>query len=1400
MNQLWKRMICMVLVISLLDIHPQTVRAAETTVKTEISYEGISVENNAGVNDYIRFTNLNYIHDKDKGISCTFTLYRDEQKLNKIKSTIVNYKYLQGRDYSWNLGTLLGKESGSIYLTFKYSGNEESDVIKLDYEEEKTSPAIDLTRVSVVNKYNGTAEKIHVTVSDLDAGDTVYVFKKGSNDAFTRMGTLLCENGGSVTGNYTRAAGLDKIYLTQKKNNQYESIEKQELAVPEAGITSYGTPDSDYPDVKIVAKDQTGNDVVEVSGVGAGTIVTLYTDESKSKKIKSQTINTNGTISVTNILNYGTIFVALRAPDKYEGPVIPVSPVLALKTKVLEGDIRLENNSGTNDYIRFLNLKYTEEEFKNTGVSYTLYADREKKTILYSGTISSSYLQGDKEYAVSIGKKLGKNSGIAYISFKYATQTESELVSVPYEEEKYSPVINPDNVFIVNKYTGSAERIYVTVNALCPGDVVYAYKLSAKGTYIELASKTCQSASDSATVSFAKPADADSVYLQIKRPNQYDSLEKTKIDIPEAEITTYGAENTDLPGLVLKPVDKTGNDLLEVSGAIEDTKVVVYTDEEKTKEIASATVNSSGSIAISNIMDYEVLYVTVRVPDKYESSPIRIVPVAAPKSQITYKKIYINNFTSDVGDSLCFDGLQYAEEEDSKTNLVLNVFSDQEKSSVLYSGTVSYSKLQGTDYSISLDDTLGLESGVLYVSVKYPAKRESDLIPVPYEGEKTSPVLKESQVVIESDLVREDFTKITVKVKVPDKKSDDLVKVYLSREGTDALAAGGEAFCLPQTTESIFVTIQNKGCYESARTEIKLPKARSCSTEYGNVEVENNAGIYPDRICYREDQDLPEGTVFSAYLRQNTREGEYEYRKLGSAVIKENRAEIVLEDNKTLGEEKGIVFTTLTYPGYAESAYSDTAYEGESIYTRIGLVRSDENDQGRLTVMNIKAGDTIRVYADREKNRQLAQVVSTGSSVQISVSADIGDTVYITNQAQDREESEVLPYTFGTISQLDRITMDSSFADRTYSVTLDFSQSEEIMVGIVRLSGMSAIDISILDETGKQIAEDFLGVNAERYALTQKRWMIVKKPQENRDVYTYNVRVSQREYKDNTVFRLVSGDADRARELLSGKENVVELPHYQDPELDKTVKGYNFVSGEYIPGRKNRGCFYRFEYRGNTDTITLRTKKANLEFCIYDETGLNVYDTSKESDTWRTKWIFPYTCVRKARESLVEKLTIGQEYLLEVYSADGTEEFTKDLNAYVLAVGDPIMMSGSDTVYAKTAFVIPKNQFSDTFGFQINNDLIPNTAIVSRLTPKDNSGKKVQELTAIEKFRVRNTSENYCPWSTCSGFFSSCEFAVGPYGILGTHVKGRWEIEAYSSETITIIPGFLLSYYYELGD
>lgn len=1371
---------------------------ASTTGKTEIYYDEIVVENNSNVNDYIKFKNLDYINEQDKTANCIFTLYKDKEKRSKLKSSTISYTNFCGKDYSWNIGNVLGKEPGSIYLTFKYTSKDESEVIKLDYDGEKTSSPIDLSNVIIENKYNGTSEKIYVTVNNLNNGDYIYVYKKGTNGSYTRLGSLLCGSKGSVTGNYARTSGLNKLYLTQKRKNQYESLEKQEVFVPEADVTDFGKVDSDYPDVKIIAKDQTGNDVVEVSGVGTNTVITLYADALKTKKIKSQTINIAGRISVTNILSYGTVFVTLRAPDKYESSVIPITPVLAEKTQVLDGDVILENNSGTNDYIKFLNLKYTKEDFKNTNVNFSLYADQEKNEKLYTGTISYSYLQGNKAYSVSIGKKLKENSGTAYLSYKYATQTESDLIPISYEEEKYSPIINKEDVQIINKYTGTSERIYVTLNKLCSGDVVYVYKLLENGSYSQLASATCPAAADSVTLNFANPTGVDCIYLQVKRPNQYDSKQKTKISIPKAEITSHGSGNTDLPDLSIKAIDKTGNDLLEVSGAGTNTKFVVYSDKEKMNKITSATINTSGNISIKNIMNYEALYVTVRVPDKYECEPICIVPVAASKSQITYKRIYVNNYISDVGDSLCFEELKYAEQEDDKSSLTLKVFADAKKSTVLYSGTVSYSKLQGENYTISLNNKLGLESGILYVSIKYPTKRESDLIPVSYEGEKTSPKLMENQVVIDNDLIWEDISKCTVKVRVPKKAEGDIVKVYLTADASAVKANDFEEFELPITTESVFVTIQNKGYYESERTEVRLPKARSCPTRNGKVEIENNAGVYSDCISYTENKDIPEGTIFSVYQYQTTEDNRKECVKIGSKVVESNQARIVFENNRVLGEEKGTVYTTLTYPGYEESTFSQTSYEEESIFMRVGVVEEDEHTVGKLTILNTQIGDVIRVYDSEEKSIVLAQVESHGSSAEIYIPAvKLGDTVYITNQASDRGESEPLAYTFGNITEFGETTMGKDFVNKIYSFKADFSTCSQILIGLVRVSGGSAIRFDIYDENGKRVTEKILGKCDENDRTNYKRWVTIDNPGDSK-VHLYNIRVRQTKYIKDTSYRLVAGNAENARELLSGKRNFVEVVPYKDSYSESRPGGGNIILGEYIPGQIGEGYYYHFKYWG--ETITLCTIHANLRFCIYDENGERRYNSSADEYASRSEWKNVFSCVQKANASLREKLEMGKDYYVEVYSVGSTDDFEENFYSYHLAIGDPILNRCVDTFYTEKTLFIPQNGFSNVLAFNLQGVRVPDTALVKKIFPEDNSGKRPHELAPITKFRVRNSTESNSVFHTCTSFYTSCNFTMIVNSPLSTHLKGRWEIEAYSREAITIKPGFEVEYYYEIGD
>lgn len=84
-----------------MNIHSPILEAS-TTGKTEISYDGIVVENNSNVNDYIQFKNLNYINEEDKTTNCTITLYKDKEKLSKLKSSTIGYTNFRGKDYSWN--------------------------------------------------------------------------------------------------------------------------------------------------------------------------------------------------------------------------------------------------------------------------------------------------------------------------------------------------------------------------------------------------------------------------------------------------------------------------------------------------------------------------------------------------------------------------------------------------------------------------------------------------------------------------------------------------------------------------------------------------------------------------------------------------------------------------------------------------------------------------------------------------------------------------------------------------------------------------------------------------------------------------------------------------------------------------------------------------------------------------------------------------------------------------------------------------------------------------------------------------------------------------------------------------------------------------------------------------
>lgn len=1403
---LCRQVVCILLIISMvltsnLSI---TTASADDTAVTQVNYGNIEVINNANANDFINLTNLNYVLAEDKATNCFLTLYSDVEKTKQLKSSRISYSYFAGKDYSWNIGKTLGEEGGTVYLTFRYSNKSESAMIALNYEEEKISPAFDLSNVTIENKYNGTSEKIYVTATGLSKGDYIYIYKRTGTDTFTLLGSLSAGSTGTVTGNYTRTAGLDKIYLTQKRVNEYESVEKQEITVPEAGITTYGTEHSDYPDVEITAQDKTGSDTVVVSGVGTGTVVTLYSDIDKTIKIKSQTINTSGNISVSNIVNYAVLYVTLRAPDKYESSVIPVVPKPAGTTSLIYDKIEVANNAAANDYIYITNLKYGDEADKNINVTCTVYSDKDKTSKLYSSTISYSYLQGDKICTLNIGKKLGEDSGILYISFKYATKKESDLIELAYEAEKYSRDISEDNVSIINKYTGSAEKIYVTVGALQSGDIVYVYKLLANGSYSQIGSATCSSSSDSVTINFTNPSDTDVIYLQLKCLNQYICRQKTEIAIPDAEVTTYGKEDSDLPDLFVRAVDRTGNDYIEISGAIANTQFIVYLDSAMSVKLASSVVNESGKISIKNIIDYPALYITVRVPDKYACEPIKVVPEAAAKSIIAYDNLYINNYISGVGDSLCFSNLRYVAEDDVNANATIKIYFDEEKENVLYSGTISYTKLKGSDYSINLSNSFGLDAGKVYLSVKFPTKRESELIPVSYTGEQISSKLEKNQVDIKNILLESDVTMSKCTISVSNIATNDVVRYYLSENSDEVAGKNNQTITIPVTIERIFVTVQNYGCYESDKVAVEIPKAASFVPKTGGAKIENNAGIYLDRFSYT-DSRLPDGTVLSLYNKAVAKSSADIYVRITDVIIANGKADKDFADDAVFDEAAGEIYLSLTYPGYKESNKIRVTYDEEPLSMKIGIVHCDNSQYNKISIKNVRQDDVVRVYDSLGKEKLLAQETSESSEIDIIIPVvKAGETVYITNQSKNRNESRALAYVLGGVSSIDEISMDKEFKQETMDLKLDFTDCDEILVGFIRTSGGSRIAIDIMDESGNIVANKDLWQkhNESAVDVNYKRWITIKKPDSSQNVYMYSLIVSQPIYVSDTICKMVVGDANDARRLLGGKENAIEIDRYRDGRFSRFApcKEYR-VHGEYVPGSdSDSGYYYHFTYLN--DTITMFSGSAVFDFKIYEDDAdeKEVYDSKRDSDAHRIRWNDGIQNVVKAKESLSEKLVYGKQYYLELYVMKPMGEVMEDFHTYALFVGDPVLLSGNTKIYATSSLTIPSSGHSDIKTFTISGDSLPDTAVVYSVFPADKSGKRPFELVDISNYRYRKLDGDNTMWHQSSSFYTMCKFTMEAGGYSNTTVKGTWQIYASSEKEITIIPGLEIMYYYELGD
>ncbi len=174
----------------------------------------------------------------------------------------------------------LGVAEGSVFVSVTSSGKKESARVEKAYDAEAVTDAVKADAVTVTNNA-GKADTVAVT--GLVAGDIVKVYKDGT--ATTALGTATVATGktDALVSITQLGAEAGKVYVTVTSAGKLEST-RTEVAYAAEEVTA--DPNAD----KVLAINNTGNDLVVVYGLTAGDVVTIYDAAEAGKAIGTSTV------------------------------------------------------------------------------------------------------------------------------------------------------------------------------------------------------------------------------------------------------------------------------------------------------------------------------------------------------------------------------------------------------------------------------------------------------------------------------------------------------------------------------------------------------------------------------------------------------------------------------------------------------------------------------------------------------------------------------------------------------------------------------------------------------------------------------------------------------------------------------------------------------------------------------------------------------------------------------------------------------------------------------------------------------------------------------------------------------------------------------------------------------
>ncbi len=566
-------------------------------------------------------------------------------------------------------------------------------------------------------------------------------------------------------------------------------------------------------------------------------------------------------------------------------------------------------------------------------------------------------------------------------------------------------LLNTQNAFAAQSYAPSAGNVIIT-NNIGKADTIYIFGLSS-GTLVKVySSSTGSKVLTYGTVSGNKidltlsvpqiGSDAGSVYVSV--------IEKGNTESPRTRVEFEGEPKSD--PISADSVTITNNaqksDTIYISGLNPRDLIKIYSAANGGKMLGSKTVSASGSevsLTISQVGSQSgSVYISVTAKGFAESERTRVnFDAEILSTPLDESSITVNN-NAKKPDTIYISGLSGGD--------VVKVYNSATGGKLLGSRTVG-----STSYDATITVTqLGVNAGLIYVTVTNDDCAESVRVPVQYEGELTSDKPLLDYITVTNNSGRTDTVTVT------GLSANDVIKVYNSETKGSLLgsatvsAAQSEAVVsiaqLGTGSGSVYISVTSAGRNESPRVRaVYSAETRSGYVTSSNITVTNNVGK-PDTIYV---SNLSEGDLIKVY---NTETGG---SLLGSSIVPKSGIDATVTINQ-LGVESGTIYVSITNNGKLESSRVAASYLGESKSVAIDpnsvTVSNNVGTSDKIYITGLSAGTVVRVYSSASSGYLLGSSIVAASSTETVVTitqlgSSAGSVYLSVTQPGSQESSRV---------------------------------------------------------------------------------------------------------------------------------------------------------------------------------------------------------------------------------------------------------------------------------------------------------------------------------------------------------------------------------------------------------